>query len=80
MNRKIKRMNKKAEKQMEKEIMEILRTTDYSTYDIAIYYDEIERKVIVPKPVFALSLVDGNVASWLHAKVDSFPGNMVVVA
>ena len=72
MNFKAKRMTKKARIEMEKEIMHILATTDYSNYDIAVYYDEERQIAIVPKPVYALSLVDSNVAAWMYEMVESF--------
>ena len=42
-----KKQSKNAMKEMEKELKHILETTDYSTYDISIYYDEKTNKSII---------------------------------
>ena len=76
---KTKKANKKAYKVMEKEINEILRTTDYSTYHIAIYPDALAKRFLVPKPVFALSLVDDNVSAWLTEQLNKRPEYAVVI-
>lgn len=71
---------KKVMNMMQKELMEILRTTDYSTYELTIYFDEANRTVIIPKPVMALSMVNEAVRNWSAEEVLKHPGYNIIVA
>ena len=51
-------MTKKMSKKLVKELEEVLRTTDYTTFQIHVGYDSEENIVIIPKPLLALTLVD----------------------
>ena len=75
-----KKQSKNAMKEMEKELKHILETTDYSTYDISIYYDEKTNKSIIPKPVFALSFVNANLREWIIAQLNMHPSAAVVIS
>ena len=65
-------------KMMGKEVEQILRTTDYSKIDVAIYADDLTKRIIIPKAVFALATVNPSVMSWLIASTNQHPDYMQV--
>ena len=65
-------------KNMEKEVEQILRTTDYSKIDVAIYTDVPTKRIIIPKAVFALATVNPSVMNWLIASTNQHPDYMQV--
>ena len=72
-----KREKKAAMNLMEEEIREILNTTDYSNYEINIYYDEATDTTIVPKPVFALTFINSDVREWVFNIISQHPESVV---
>lgn len=67
------KQKKEAYKVMEKEIDHILKTFDYSNYEVSIYYDEKKNTTIVPKPVFALSFINPMVQDWIINQINLHP-------
>lgn len=69
-----KSMNEKAMlNMMTNEVEQILRTTDFSKIDVSIFTDDLKRRFIIPKAVFALATVDAQVMNWLLATVNMHP-------
>ena len=77
MNREMKRMSKKESKKamkvMEAEVQKILKTFDYTNYKIQLRIDPLSKKIFIPKPVFALAMVDSDVCAWMDAQIDKLP-------
>ena len=61
------------------EAEEILNTFDYSNYEIEVFTDDDAQRIIIPKPVFALSLVDENLRDWILGLIDQNPDYYNVV-
>ena len=60
-------------KRMEKEVEQILRTTDLSKIDVAIYADAPTKRIFIPKAVFALATVNPSVMNWLIVSTNQHP-------
>ena len=72
-------MQKKVQKIMMNELWDIYKNTDYSTYDLNIYYNPEEHIVLVPKPVFALAIADNDVRAWMEEQIQSVPEDHINV-
>lgn len=76
----MKRMNETNEMEaMEKELWEVLNTTDYSTCELASIYCKENNILIIPKPLMALVLVDENIRKELANEVLQHPNCLIVV-
>ena len=73
-------MNKRIGKKMYKELMEIYKHTDYSTYYISVGYDSEENILLIPKPVMALALVDASFQIKLNKAINKHPFCRIMVA
>ena len=68
-----------AMKTMQHEVEEILNTFDFSNYKIEVFTDDDAHRIIIPKPVFALSLVDEDLRNWVNSLIDQTPDYYTVV-
>ena len=68
-----KRKNKRAMKQMCKDLRKVYESTDYSNYEIKIGYDAENNLLIIPKPVMALAFIDEDVNNWIAESIKELP-------
>ena len=76
----MKRMNEmEAIEVMEKELWEVLNTTDYSTYELVSLYCEDTNRIIVPKPLMAIAVVDEDIREELTNEILKHPNCTIMV-
>ena len=73
-----KKESKRAFRTMEKEIKHILKTFDYTNYEMSIYYDEDTNTMIIPKPVFAQTFVNEQLLNTVIGQINIHPNCMVM--
>ncbi len=76
---KARKNGKKARELLMQELIQILHTMDYSNSELSTWFDEENNKLIVPKPVLALTLIDDEITDWLNAQCIHYPVNIVEV-
>ena len=71
--------SKKAFRTMEKEIKHILKTFDYTNYEMSIYIDEDTNTMIIPKPVFAQTFVNEQLLNAVIGQINIHPNYTVML-
>ena len=66
-------------KRFVREAKSILRSFDYTDYEINVFIDDEIKAVFIPKPVFALSLINPELREWMLYQVGMYPHYKVAV-
>ena len=74
-----KREERKAMNAMKREIEEILNTYDFSNFEAIVDYDVETNTMIVPKPVFAFTLICEDAKNWVQYLIDEHPDCQVAI-
>ncbi len=74
------KMSRRDKRMICKDLEETYRNTDYSNYEIKVAYDPEKKTLIIPKPVYALSIVDEDLHDWINEQVDTLSIEKVLVA
>ena len=71
--------SKKAMKALHRELEEILRTFDYTNYVPTIFFDHTNNTTIIPKPLFAATLVNMEALEWVIEGINEHPGCEIAI-
>ena len=71
---KIKNVNEKTMMKIwEKEVAQIVKTTDLSKVSIEVFVDDLTKTIRIPKPVLTIATLDINVMNWLIIVTNEHP-------